>query len=90
MPASLATAIAWQESGFSNSVVSTANARGVMQILPGTWSWNRGNLAAGALDAKSALDNVRGRSAVPPPALSDTGWNVREPPSPRTTRASGP
>ena len=36
---SLAAAVAWQESGFQNGVVSSANARGVMQILPGTWEW---------------------------------------------------
>src|SRR3954451_9394310 len=31
VPASLASAIAWQESGFNNAMVSSANARGVMQ-----------------------------------------------------------
>src|SRR4051794_33840903 len=31
VPGSLAAAIAWQESGFNNGVVSAANARGVMQ-----------------------------------------------------------
>ena len=36
---SLATAIAWQESGFNNSMVSCANARGVMQVMPGTWDY---------------------------------------------------
>ncbi len=39
VPPSLAAAIAWQESGFNNSMVSSANARGVMQVMPGTWSW---------------------------------------------------
>ena len=34
---SLASAIAWQESGFNNAMVSSANARGVMQVMPGTW-----------------------------------------------------
>ena len=37
VPASLASAIAWQETGFNNAMVSTANARGVMQVMPGTW-----------------------------------------------------
>ena len=55
---SLAAAIAWQESGFNNSMVSSANARGVMQIMPGTWSWVEGNLAGRALNAASAADNV--------------------------------
>ncbi|MFP5380235.1 MAG: LysM peptidoglycan-binding domain-containing protein, partial [Vicinamibacteria bacterium] len=46
-PGSLAAAIAWQESGFNNSMVSSANARGVMQVIPGTWQWIQDNLAAG-------------------------------------------
>src|SRR3954447_23064831 len=45
VPASLASAIAWQESGFNNAMVSAANARGVMQVLPGTWEWVQHNLA---------------------------------------------
>jgi soluble lytic murein transglycosylase-like protein len=56
---SLAAAVAWQESGFNNGFVSAANARGVMQVLPGTWSWVEQNLAAGDLDPASALDNVK-------------------------------
>src|SRR5581483_1638610 len=39
VPPSLAAAIGWQESGFNNGMVSAANARGVMQIMPGTWQW---------------------------------------------------
>ena len=78
VPASLAAAIAWQESGFSNSVVSSANARGVMQILPGTWSWITGNLAVGALDANSAVDNVRAGVLFLRQLLRDTGWNIRD------------
>jgi N-acetylmuramoyl-L-alanine amidase len=56
---SLAAAVAWQESGFNNGVVSLANARGVMQLLPGTWGWVEQNLADGPLAPDSALDNVR-------------------------------
>jgi LysM repeat protein len=58
VPASLATAIAWQESGFSNAMISAANARGVMQIMPGTWDFVQDNLALRRLDPTSALDNV--------------------------------
>src|SRR3954468_10799955 len=50
VPASLASAIAWQESGFNNAMVSSANARGVMQVLPGTWDWVQKNLALRRLD----------------------------------------
>jgi soluble lytic murein transglycosylase-like protein len=56
---SLAAAIAWQESGFNNGMVSSANARGVMQVMPGTWSFVEQNLAGRRLDANSATDNVR-------------------------------
>ena|SRR5436190_10537069 len=56
---SLAAAIAWQESGFNNSMVSGANARGVMQVMPGTWDYVRQNLAGGQqLNPDSAADNV--------------------------------
>ena len=55
---SLAAAIAWQESGFNNGMVSDANARGVMQVMPGTWDWVQSNLATRPLDPNSATDNV--------------------------------
>jgi LysM repeat protein len=58
VPASLASAIAWQESGFNNAMVSAANARGVMQVMPGTWTWVQANLARRQLDPASAIDNV--------------------------------
>jgi N-acetylmuramoyl-L-alanine amidase len=56
---SLAAAIAWQESGFNNGMVSAANARGVMQVMPGTWDYVQQNLAGGqTLDPNSATDNI--------------------------------
>jgi N-acetylmuramoyl-L-alanine amidase len=58
VPASLAAAIGWQESGFNNAMVSGANARGVMQITPGTWDFVQANLAGRRLDPTSAADNV--------------------------------
>jgi N-acetylmuramoyl-L-alanine amidase len=58
VPGSLAAAIAWQESGFNNAMVSSANARGVMQVMPGTWDWVQRNLADRKLDPNSASDNV--------------------------------
>jgi soluble lytic murein transglycosylase-like protein len=61
-PSSLATAIAWQESGFNNAMLSGANARGVMQILPGTWQWVQANLSRTRLNPDSAEDNVRAGS----------------------------
>jgi N-acetylmuramoyl-L-alanine amidase len=70
---SLASAVAWQESGFSNSAVSSANARGVMQVLPGTWTWVQQNLAQGALDPNSAIDNVSAGSMYLAQLIRDAG-----------------
>ena len=56
---SVAAGLAWQESGFNNSMVSSAGARGVMQITPATWDFVQGNLASSPLDPSSAEGNVR-------------------------------
>jgi LysM repeat protein len=61
-PSSLAAAIAWQESGFNNAMISPANARGVMQVMPGTWSWVQANLSQARLDPSSPTDNVKAGS----------------------------
>jgi peptidoglycan hydrolase-like protein with peptidoglycan-binding domain len=37
VPADLARALAWQESGFQNHVRSSIGATGVMQVIPATW-----------------------------------------------------
>jgi N-acetylmuramoyl-L-alanine amidase len=55
---SLAAAIAKIESGFNNGLVSSANARGVMQILPDTWDFVDSQLAINPLNPVSAGDNV--------------------------------
>jgi LysM repeat protein len=70
---SLAQAIAWQESGFNNGAVSSANARGVMQIMPGTWSWINQSLSTRALDPNSAIDNVHAGALYLGQLLRDTG-----------------
>ncbi len=74
VPASLAEAIAWQESGFNNDLVSSANARGVMQIIPSTWNWIGQNLSPQPpLASASALDNVRGGVLLLHSLLAATG-----------------
>jgi N-acetylmuramoyl-L-alanine amidase len=70
---SLAAAVAWQESGFNNAVVSSANARGVMQVLPGTWTWVQQHLAGQALDPNSAIDNVSAGSMYLGQLVRDAG-----------------
>ena len=74
VPASLASAIAWQESGFNNAMVSSANARGVMQIMPGTWDWVNKTLAgSNPLNPNSAMENVRGGVLYLRQLLNDFG-----------------
>jgi N-acetylmuramoyl-L-alanine amidase len=74
VPASLAEAIGWQESGFNNDLVSTADARGVMQILPGTWDWIQRTLTpTDPLAPASAASNVRGGVLLLHSLLDSTG-----------------
>jgi soluble lytic murein transglycosylase-like protein len=73
VPGSLACAIGWQESGFNNGMVSPANARGVMQVMPGTWEWVQRNLSDRPLDASSASDNVRAGVLYLRQLLRETG-----------------
>jgi LysM repeat protein len=75
VPAPLADAIGWQESGFNNDEVSPTGATGVMQIEPSTWSWIQRNLAGGALAPASAHDNVLGGVLLLHQLLADTGGN---------------
>jgi soluble lytic murein transglycosylase-like protein len=70
---SLAAAIGWQESGFNNNAVSSANARGVMQVMPGTWNWVQQNLAARKLNPNSATDNVHAGVLYLKQLLKETG-----------------
>jgi soluble lytic murein transglycosylase-like protein len=72
---SLAAAIAWQESGFNNSMVSSANARGVMQVMPGTWTWVQQNLAQRQLNPNSATYNVHAGVLYLRQLLRQTGGN---------------
>jgi N-acetylmuramoyl-L-alanine amidase len=73
VPASLAAAIAWQESGFNNAMVSGADARGVMQVTPGTWQWVQQNVASSPLDPSSSTDNVKAGVLYLRQLLQETG-----------------
>lgn len=58
VPAHLALAVAWQESGWQQRRVSSAGALGVMQVLPATGRWMRLYLG-GPLRLRDTYDNVR-------------------------------
>lgn len=51
-------ALAWQESGWSNGVVSSVGARGVMQVLPSTSEFVADELVGRPLDLSDPRDNV--------------------------------
>jgi N-acetylmuramoyl-L-alanine amidase len=70
---SLAAAVAMQESGFDNGAVSSANARGVMQILPGTWSFIQDRLAERPLDPSAPVENVHAGVMYLEQLVRDTG-----------------
>jgi N-acetylmuramoyl-L-alanine amidase len=72
VPASLAEAIADQESGFNNAMVSSTGATGVMQIEPGTWD-DLSRLDGLELSPGSATDNIRGGVAILHDLLDQTG-----------------
>ena len=77
VPPALAEAVADQESGFNDAMVSRTGATGVMQIEPGTWRDLHG--AGGqSLAASSALDNIRGGVALLHDLLAQTGGNESE------------
>ena len=73
----LASSVAWQESGFNNAAVSSAGARGVMQVMPGTWQWIQDNLASAPLDPTSPYDNVHAGVMYMQQLLRDTGGDER-------------
>jgi N-acetylmuramoyl-L-alanine amidase len=57
--ASLIEAIAWQESGWQNDVVSSANAQGIGQLLPTTAAFVSGTLIGLNLKLTVASDNIQ-------------------------------
>jgi LysM repeat protein len=59
VPAELALAVAWQESGWRQGVVSHAGAIGIMQLLPTTADWVATSMLGSAVDVHDPQDNVR-------------------------------
>lgn len=54
----LALALAWQESGFQQDVVSSAGAIGAMQVMPDTGRWMSRNIVGRPLNLSNVEDNV--------------------------------
>jgi soluble lytic murein transglycosylase-like protein len=78
VPAALAEAIAWQESGWNNAEVSNVGAVGVMQIVPKTWMWiDRYLTPRDPLGTASASENIRAGVLLLRQLLQLTAGNER-------------
>jgi LysM repeat protein len=58
VPRSLVLAVAWQESGWQQKVVSHAGAVGVMQLMPGTAEWIGDTMLGRRVRIHQARDNI--------------------------------
>jgi LysM repeat protein len=73
----LVRALAWQESGWQQHVISGAGAVGVMQLMPETAAWVSDHLVGMELQyGASVHDNVRGGVAFLAHLLALSGWDV--------------
>jgi LysM repeat protein len=59
VPAAFALAVAWQESGWQQGVVSSAGAIGVMQLIPATGDWVSASMLGEPVNLWDAHANVR-------------------------------
>jgi len=73
----LVRAVAWMESGFQTDLTSSVGAWGVMQILPGTWSYVETSLI-GRRVPRTASGNIRVGVAYLRQLLREFGGNKRQ------------
>jgi LysM repeat protein len=59
VPAALALALAWQESGWQEGITSSAGAIGVMQLLPSTADWVATSMLHASVDLRDTRQNIR-------------------------------
>jgi len=64
VPVPLALAVAWQESGWQQNVVSSAGAIGVMQLTPATGAWVGMTMLRTSVNLWSTRQNVRAGVAL--------------------------
>jgi hypothetical protein len=73
----LVRAVAWMESGYQTDLTSSVGAWGVMQILPGTWSYVETSLI-GRNVPRTASGNIRVGVAYLRQLLQEFGGNKRQ------------
>jgi hypothetical protein len=77
VPPDLLEAVAWQESGWQNDAVSSADAQGIGQLLPSTAAFINGLLGTN-LQTNVASDNIRLEARYLALLLHSTGHRVCE------------
>lgn len=78
VPAELLQAVAWQESGWQNRVVSSSGAVGVGQLMPDTVAYVSGQLLGVKLNPKVPDDNIRMSARFLQQLLASSGGNLCE------------
>jgi N-acetylmuramoyl-L-alanine amidase len=73
---SLLKAVMWQESGWQNSVRSSAGATGIAQVMPGTVEFVNANLTKTQLDPAIPEENIRLGALYLRYLLIQTGWDT--------------
>jgi Soluble lytic murein transglycosylase and related regulatory proteins (some contain LysM/invasin domains) len=58
VPVALVLAVAWQESGWQQQVVSSTGAVGVMQLMPATGEWIGTAMLGSRVDPRNAASNI--------------------------------
>jgi LysM repeat protein len=76
VPADLAKAVAWLESGFQNGVVSSTGAVGIGQLMPDTVTFMRLMIGDPSLDPADPFDNIRMSVRYLAWLLQKTGGNA--------------
>ena len=76
VPADLLKAVAWQESGWQNEKVSSANALGIGQLMPDTVTFVNERLLAAPLDPHRPEQNIDMSARFLRYLLDATGANV--------------
>lgn len=64
VPTAFALAVAWQESGWQQDLVSAAGAIGIMQLLPATGDWVSAAMLGEPVHLRDARSNVRAGVAL--------------------------
>ncbi len=77
LPTDLVRGLAWVESGWQAQVVSSAGAKGVMQLMPGTARWLSETIVRAPIDRANYDDNIRGGTAYLRWLLDQTGQDER-------------